>query len=303
MIRALVVVGMLAATAHADTGRSALVRIDQPAGVCSTDAVREALAALPHAGRDAAVGMRSELREAGVAAQVTLDGNTRTVTARTCDELATSVALIIVMTLRDAAPPRDAAPSPAIASAPPIAAATPVARPVAATTATSATTTTAHRTEVALLLGGAGDLRGHAALVAGARATRRWWSLGLELQAEPPRRLDLEAGGQITLSRTYVTAAPCAHLRGFGLCGIATAGALRGRGVELQDAVAVTRPIVQLGGRVEWRRAVATRLAVRLHLDATRVLTSARFMVDQLPVWASDSRELRLGAGVVAIFP
>jgi hypothetical protein len=294
-MRALVVVGMMAATAHAG------VRIDQPAGVCSTDAVHEALAALPHVARDATVGLRTELREDRVEAQVTLAGNTRTVTAPTCDELATSVALIIVMTLRDAAPPGDAA------SAPTIPAIAPVVRPAAATTtattAASTTTASAPRTEVALLLGGAGDLRGHAALVAGARATRRWWSLGVELQAEPPRRLDLEAGGQITLSRTYVTAAPCAHLRGFGLCGIATAGALRGRGVELQDAEAVTRPILQLGGRVEWSRAVAARLAVRLHVDAVRVLTSARFLVDQMPVWASDSRELRLGAGVVAFFP
>lgn len=290
----LVVVGLLVAPARAD------VTLEQPAGVCSLDGVRAELAALPHPAHDATVLVETALRDGRVEASVTIGGATRAVSARGCRELATSIALIIVMALRDAPPQQIAA-----AIEPPLAIAPPprVLEPLPAAPARDVSRVARPGVRVALLLGAAADLRGHPSLVAGGRIGRGRWSLGLEVQAEAESSIALENGGEISMSRTSVAAAPCARLAGFGLCGLAAGGALRGRGIELADATVVTRPIAQLGARAEWSYPLVGGFALRIHVDATQALTSARFLVDQMPVWTSDSRELRLGAGVVANSP
>lgn len=266
------------------------ITLEQPAGVCSVDDVRAALRALPHEAIDGSARIATSLHADRVEALLTIGADTRTVTARDCGELASALALIIVMTLREA----------------PRVAPTPIAV-VAAVDDTSVEVVVAPvvraRPQLALLVGGAGDVRGRPSLFAGGRARKGRWSVGLEVQAESSQSIDLQGGGRITMSRRYVTAAPCAQLGPLGLCGIATAGALRGRGIELADAIDVTRPVIQLGGRAEWELAITRRLGVRVHVDATQALSNQHFLVDQMPVWTSDSRELRLGVGMVAKVP
>ena len=289
-MRALVLVGLLVAPAHAD------VVLDQPAGVCALDGVRVELDALPRIARDGDVQIATTIEGERVLGSVTIGDDVRAVSARDCRELAKSIALIIVMSLRDAEPvssvtsavepPRDV---PALRVEEPERVVVRVAR--------------ATRPAFAALVGGTGDLHGQPSLLAGVRARHGRYSLGLEAQAEGTTRVAVEDGGQISVSRKYATLAPCVHVAQAAFCGVMAAGALRGRASELADAASVTRALVQVGGRAEWSYPIAARIGLRVHVDAVQALTRAEFLVDQMPVWTSDSRELRLGGAVVAHFP
>ena len=61
--------------------------------------------------------------------------------------------------------------------------------------------------------------------------------------------------------------------------------------------------LVTRGARAAVELSLSRRLAVELHVDGLQALTTTRFLVDHMPAWATDPRELWVGAGVEATFP
>jgi len=300
------VVGMVVAGAEA----RADVVVEPAAGACTTDAIRARIAALAD---DAPlddhrrVHVAARARRVRCEAQITFGDDDRiaprTVEARTCDELATSVALVIVISLRDAdatavAAPRIAAPPPAIID---------LARTLVIDASPRARDalppTRATPLALAVVAGAAAGLDGTPAAVLGGSVRRGRAAIGIELAIEADRTLDVGDGGRVHLSRRRIDVTPCVHLGGAALCGLGTVALVTGRGEDLVDAAAVRRPVVALGGRAAWTLALGARLAVRFHVDGAHTLGDARFRVDQMPVWGSPAREVRVGAGVVAHFP
>jgi hypothetical protein len=219
----------------------------------------------------------------------------RVVRAASCAELAKSLALVIVMSLRADEPQRSVTsevPAPSwVAPSVETIAVLPHAAPRAKTR------------RIQLLLGAVGDVSRRPALVTGARWRQGHMSVGLELHVATPLTIDVEAGGSVEVTQTRIDAVPCLHVRQLAVCGLATAGMIGGKGHQLADAAHVRRAAAAVGGRVELTWRLVDLVSLRLHLDGLQTLDRTTFVVDEMAVWTSDSRELWLGAGVLANFP
>lgn len=227
----------------------------------------------------------------------------RVVRAASCNELAKSLALVIVMSLRTdelrAGEPRE--PTSVTHGITIERPALPIA--LAATDALDAAPAATRVNHVEAMLGAASDLGGRPALALGGRWHRGAFSLGLELHLLAPQSIAVEAGGSVEVARTAIDAAPCMHVSHVALCGLASARMITGEGHELAEAAHIRRVALAVGGRIELSYPVLHRLSLRAHLDGLQALDRTRFTVDEMAVWTSDSRELWLGAGIVAKFP
>ncbi len=225
----------------------------------------------------------------------------RVVRASSCSELAKSLALVIVMSLRADEPREPASVTRGIT----------IERTTLPITIEASEPTEGNRARrdaktvehVEALLGGAGDLSRRPALVLGGRWHHGALSLGLELHVLSPQSIDIDAGGSVEVTRTGVEAAPCLHVTYLAVCGLASARMVTGEGHELAEAAHIRRTAFAVGGRIELAYPVLHRLSLRVHLDGLQALDRTRFTVDEMAVWTSDSRELWLGAGVLAHFP
>jgi hypothetical protein len=218
----------------------------------------------------------------------------RVVRAASCHELAKSLALVIVMSLRADEPREPTSVTRDVEIAPP----TDV--PIIVEEQRMRRAKPNH---VEALLGGASDLSGSPALLLGGRWHRSTFSLGLELHVRSPLSIAVEAGGSVEVTRSGVDAAPCVHVKYLAMCGLASARMITGEGHDLAEAAYVRRAALAVGGRVEVDVPLVDRVSLRMHLDGLQALDRTRFMVDEMAVWTSDSRELWLGAGVLANFP
>jgi hypothetical protein len=269
------------------------------ASPCSRSAVASELRALGGYELDA-IEDRVRVMIDGDAATVTFVAagdvvGARAVHARTCKELSRSIALVIVMSLRDLGSVEDSGmrgllapvmdvPAPSLPTSEPI-----IAR--------------ARGLEGRLSLGVAGDTTRRGALVIGAGVRVRGWSLALELRDASAQTVDAGGGSAIVVDRTTIDALPCLHLGRAAVCGLASTGIVRGEGRDLATAATARRLALAVGGRAELAYPLWRRVAVRVHADVLQNLIRSRFLVDQMPMWTADSRELWLGAGVVANFP
>lgn len=279
------------------------VTLEQPTGVCALDPVRSELSLLmPQVDASARVTIDTHRAGTRIAATVTLDGgDARELHARDCAEAAKSIALVIAMTLRDRAAEPVHVPLVVEPPAPPP---LPPAPPVPVEPVAIVQPQPPHTPiEVLALAGGLTDWHAHPAAVLGGRVGRGHVSLGLELELARSETIDVGDDGALRVRRTLASLTPCATLARVSLCGLATGGYVRGAAMRLANARSVSRPTFELGLRAEWIYPVLARVGVRVHADALQAIGSADFMVDQTPVWSTDPRELRLGVGVVAIFP
>jgi hypothetical protein len=231
------------------------------------------------------------------------DAGSREVTARDCDELVESIALVIVMSVRaspqgkytarqatDAEPP------------PPITVALPMHDPV---DAASRAAGNAARFESAVLIGGGlgvSSLELDQRLSLGARLRRDDYSL--DVLASVHGRDAIGVGnGHIEVGLTSFTFAPCAHPTDLTFCAAASAGWFSGRGDRLVDSRTAQLVYAALGARVgrEWK--LTPRLGVALTLDADVPLLTSRFLVDQMAVWTNRWLEVSTGATAIVQIP
>jgi hypothetical protein len=155
------------------------------------------------------------------------------------------------------------------------------------------------------IVGGAGSVdtsRLGGRLALGARWRRGDRSLGAELRGDLPDDHTL-AIGRVDVYRADLAIVPCLHRGELAACGLATIGIWRGSGVGLATERAVFAPVAALGLRVAWEPAITRRLTLRAHIDADALVTTTRFDVDAMPVWASPRVEATAGLSLLARFP
>lgn len=247
----------------------------------------------------------------GTTATVTFDGRTRVIHAKTCDELAKSVAVVIEMVLAAVSagePEPTVDPAPAIQPVP----ATPIAidppkltdvpePPVAAAIAVRAAIERHSDVEHdALAAFGTSSALG-ASMTVGLRW--RWSSVSIagELEGELPTDLAMSSG--VSIVRASVALVPCKHLGAFAACAVARAGFDRGSGSNLMNARSALEPRAELGARLAWEHPVTDHLALQLRGELDLAATISQFDVDHVAVWRSNRFAGLAGAGVVVRFP
>lgn len=303
MLRAVAVAGVLLASRPA---QSSPARIEITGGECDARVLEDEIAGAATASQSAVhVHLATEADDGGVRAQLVVDDDDghsrgpRLVTAATCSELASSVAVIVAMVIEDFAssPPAPRAPVPVHTfegqhlddpllgdriEVPPRG---------------------ARERELALGVGASAALGGtHAPrLVLGGRLRRAAHSIGLDLETGSPDRVEVTADGRIEIARAELTVTPCRHLGSFAACGSTTVGVVRGSAAGLYAMRTVYAPSVAGGLRVTWERWYR-QVGVRVQLDGRAFLTTTQFEVDYMPVWNSERFEASAGFGVLARF-
>lgn len=202
----------------------------------------------------------------------------RTLSATSCSELAESIAVVVSLVLR-----QEARVAPAESSE---------LQPETALIRPSNT-----RTRATLELGVADGTANTAAVIVGGRVHRGASALGIDITAGDADEIAVGAG-RVHVVAARITAAGCRRLGSIVACGLAIGGLVRGRGEGLMDARAAARPIAGLGARLEWRQLVSASLGLRVFVDLEQLVATTRFLVDDMPVWTSDSRQVWLGAGI-----
>lgn len=229
---------------------------------------------------------------------VAVDGTSRgprNVVAPTCAELVESLAVIIAMALPElnAERPRPPIVVPASVSAQ---------RELGLQARFDPGDSTSAQVVIAAA-GGVSSRGWQQQLIVGSRVKRHEKSVGLELRLDMPREVEVTTTSGVDVWKAVVSLSPCLHLGPFGLCAMASAGALRGSGDGLIDARTAFSPVLAAGARLTWERPFTRLLALRLHVDAEAALTRTRFDVDHMPVWLSNEFEVWGGAGVIARIP
>lgn len=309
-------VAAFAMVAAAKAASASPIRLQVSGNGCSLDSLEAQLTDL--AGADpidpaapATLRIATSQTRDSYEAQIVFDDGKQTirgprlVTAATCAELVQAVALVVVMAL-----PREAAAAPAAMA--PEAPAPAHGREATATTATTAIVAASEPRApgaplaIDVLAGGAGGFTSQgvqAQLLVGARIRRAAGSLGIELRADVPRDYPVSPMASIAVFRTQLSVSPCVHAGSIAACAVASAGAIHGSGDGLVSARSAYLPLVAGGVRLAWEHPISARLAVRLHIDIDALLTTSRFDVDHMQVWASPRFEGGAGLGIVAHIP
>ncbi len=124
-----------------------------------------------------------------------------------------------------------------------------------------------------------------------------WWSVAAEARGDLPSGAQV-AGGEVRASLLAGTLAPCVHAGPWAACALATAGVLRGEGVDLADARRVDAPYLAGGvrGAAEWPLTEA--LGLRFWADARAPLTRVTLRVDEDVAWKSPAISMGFGFGL-----
>jgi hypothetical protein len=223
----------------------------------------------------------------------------REMTAASCDELAESVAIVISLVLRQAAPEAPLPAPPPPAPTPPAPAPTALAPmqddsgyvPLAPT-----------RAITALELAAALSTAKQSALVGGGRLEYARTALVADVEVAMPASVEVLQGA-VHVASARVDAGGCARIKSFAVCGLIGGGVIRARGEDLMDARTAIRPVASLSARAEWRRLVARQLGVRLFAAGEQALVRPSFVVDDVAVWTTPLRQLWLGAGIYFQIP
>jgi hypothetical protein len=215
----------------------------------------------------------------------------RPITSASCDELAESVAIVISLVLREAAP----APPPA----PP---APPAPLSVDARVDGDTTAVAARSIAKAFELGAATSVAGHSALVLGARLERGRRALAIGVELEAPATADAPPG-RVHVLAARADVAGCLRASGFAACGLVAGGLVRARGEDLMDARAAIRPLAALGLRAEWRQLVTRQFGLRVFAAVEQLVVRPSFLVADTAVWTSPLVQAWLGAGVFFHIP
>ena len=222
----------------------------------------------------------------------------RTVAAKTCTGLVSSVALVVSMGLQDE-PARTTEPTP---RDPPV-----EATPVTATEAwREPTPRRGAPVMIDVFAGGGGGLTSHGLsgqLIIGARVRRGVVSLDAAVRADAPEQVAVAAMAMIEVRRAQLSLGPCLHAGTIAGCMIVSVGAFHGSSDGLTSARSVYSLAIAGGARATWERSITERVALRLYLGVDALLTTTVFDVDGMQVWRSPRIEASTGIGVLARFP
>jgi hypothetical protein len=155
--------------------------------------------------------------------------------------------------------------------------------------------------DLVVALGGAVSLGTAPALAPGLTlevgARSGWWSVAAEARGDLPAGEEV-AGGEVRATLLAGTLVPCAHAGPWAACALATAGLLRGEGVDFEDTFRVDAPYLAGGlrGLAEWPLNEA--LGLRFWADLRAPITRVTLRVDDDVVWKSPRISTGFGFGV-----
>jgi hypothetical protein len=254
----------------------------------------------------------------GTTATLTVNGRTRVIEAKTCEELAKSVAVVIKMVLaapHDDSPPDSRSATTEADESAPTETRQEAPRSDAVLDPQTRATVVADMTEVSA----SGEIdplteTEHAVVAAFGTSTTlgealtvgmRWrWdtvSVSTELAGELPGGVELDAN--VSIIRVSAAFVPCRHSGDFAVCGVARAGFDHGSGSNLMNERAATEVRADLGARLAWERPVTDHFALQLRAELDVATTSSQFDVDEVAVWRNSRFTGLAGAGVVVRFP
>ncbi len=122
-------------------------------------------------------------------------------------------------------------------------------------------------------------------------ARYRWLGFGVEGRYDLPVTVHVGSNDQATVGRGTGSVVPCAHIRWFTACGVATFGVTQARGA-IPTGSALDAPYVALGGRVGADLALVPRFHLLGTVDLDGILTPFRIdggsaTTESFPVEAS----------------
>jgi hypothetical protein len=213
----------------------------------------------------------------------------RTVTASTCDELETSLAVVVSLVVQqDPAPPLPLPAAPEVPLPPP---------PVEPAVDRPLEALPQRRTSPAVILGVAHASSGESSLVIGGE--KSWFGAELQLAAIG---IDPDYGhADITLARLAVT--PCMRWSVISACAVAMAGLAHGHGEDLMTPETSIRPTAGVGGRLEWHQALGASAGLRVFLDGMQLVAKTTFLIDDEVVWTTPARTVSAGVGIYFQLP
>ncbi len=233
---------------------------------------------------------------------------------RDCVELQRSLALALAISIDPLAMSRaPSSPTPAPAPAPAPVAPTPAPPAPAEPPAASVTATPppparapdpGYGVELALGMDAAfGTLAEvEPALRGAARLRFTHASVGVEARVDLPAYASVGAGGEVAILWTAGSVFGCGHLRGFGACGLGTAGLLRSAGQNLEDGHTEVTPVAALGARVEWQTPLFGFFSLELHADGFVQLVTSRVRAGPFLVFETPRLSSAVGAALAARF-
>jgi hypothetical protein len=127
-------------------------------------------------------------------------------------------------------------------------------------------------------------------------------SLSLEARADLPASKSLRTGS-VGSSLLVGSLVPCLHAGSLAVCGLVTAGVLRGVGHGLLNAKRVTAPHLAFGARLGYLIRLVGRTALSLHGDVSFPLNTLALKVDEDEVWTSPAIAFAVGVGLLMRFP
>lgn len=132
-----------------------------------------------------------------------------------------------------------------------------------------------------------------------------WFGLLAEGRFDAPQSVRIQRSGQATglvsSSALLGSLIPCGHFKGFGMCLLATAGALQVTG-DLQDGLRQSSPLLLLGGRLLYEWMFWPWLGLHAHVSLLGVVTRTTVLADDAPVWITSQLAGELALGVVVVF-
>ncbi|HEY4117417.1 MAG TPA: hypothetical protein VGM56_06155 [Byssovorax sp.] len=134
----------------------------------------------------------------------------------------------------------------------------------------------------------------------------RWRSasIGLEGRAQASTSLGAAGGGTVASSLLLASLVPCAHVGLARFCGLASLGALQGRGSGVAHPERDTTAFAALGGRVGVEVPLLhSRFSAGVHGDLAATLTRTALDLDQAAAWITPPVSGSFAIGVSARFP
>jgi hypothetical protein len=135
-----------------------------------------------------------------------------------------------------------------------------------------------------------------------AQAGARWRnvSLGVEGRADFESSASVEPEGGVGTSLMLATLVPCMHSSVFIGCALASAGAMRGSGEDIDREGSDTTFFAAAGARAGAELPLSALVAARVHLDLVGVLTRTTLRISERRVWTTEPVFASLGvAGVL----
>lgn len=108
--------------------------------------------------------------------------------------------------------------------------------------------------------------------------------------------------GSVSTSLVSGALVGCARFGGWGACGLALAGPVRGTGEGYSRSQEASAWVVSAGARGQWEWLFADPVGLRLHLDGAINLVRPRFLVDSQQAWAVPRFSVWVGGGLFGRF-